>query len=151
MAEFDIKAGGKIITLTEEELNRSLSKLVQVAYKGVQYRRSVATVPVDASGNVSANSEIGPPPGFVWSVKRVVIVNQSSGTGNVSLFVNGTESSNIVEPSLAIPAVWIFSSNSCVLYPGDEFFIVGDSLTASSKLTLVVQAAEVEVNEVAKL
>lgn len=152
MATFKLQAGQEIVTLTAEELKHSLDDVYAKRFGGLRYFRFSSVLQADSSGTITgSDTGIGPNAGFVWSVKRLTAVSQNGDAAALAWFTNGNQTADIVAPSSTLPAMWIWSSNSLVLYPNDRLWIVASGLTANTMVTVTGQAEEVAANEVGKL
>lgn len=101
--------------------------------------------------NTTTDRALGPRAGFAWDVKRIVIVNTAGNVGNVAIFKNSGQPSNIVAPSTGCPEYYRFSSEQFVLRPGEHLVLIGNLLGANSTITLTGQVKEVPLNYLGRL
>lgn len=149
--EVELKAGAKIDMLSPGELKDALGDFKTALLTGIQYKRVAWAGMTDASGAISTLTDIGPRPGYVWSIKRIVISVGGGNGGTAALSVNDDSFSNLVNPSETVPAIFTYSGTQLVLYPGDLLYVQGTGLVASSALYIAGQVEEVAVSEVGKL
>lgn len=160
MSTVKLAAGVELDILNKNELHNELDTFARRLLAGVQYRKAVATVTADASGNIAnvnnlaggGETGLGPEPGFVWSVRRIVVLSQiANPTGNVAIFSNGNSYSDLEIPSAAVPFASLLSSEAFILYPGSTIIVQGSGLGANTPLTVKILTAEVAIEDIAKL
>jgi hypothetical protein len=162
MPKFQITPGASMETLSQEELDTTLSKHLRAwqiaARQGKEYKRFIGSANSDATGALDlrhgGDNIMGPDQSFVWSVKSVtfvgLLVNQF-----VSLFVNGDPVCDITLPVVGTGVGTYgyakFGSNELVLNGGDTLRVVGAGLTASSPFRVFGRAAQVSQELIGKL
>lgn len=143
MAKVKIQAGMELDVLTKDELDGSLKAMganwwAEIG-RGDRYQRILITAVVAADGTVSIGgpnkAEAGPPPGFVWSVRRL---NHSAVDEVVDLFLNDDQPGSAVGRFPTI-RYWSFNPAELVLYPGDQLLATGASHTVGATVTLTGQ------------
>lgn len=159
MAKFKMQAGATLDTLTQPELDRSLTRFItswrKETTRGVNFRRLSRFGTADASGNVriggtdSAVPGLGPEPGFVWSVSRLAVANLL-GTAICTVSINNDDSSSLVRTgfTLANNALYHeFGGPGLILRPNDILLFTATGVTAGTPVVLTAQATEVPFNQ----
>lgn len=136
-------AGAELDMLTQEELQSSLKTLsanwwAEVG-RGDRYQRLLLQATVKADTTVSFGGanvpEAGPPPGFVWSVRRLC---HSAVDKTLDLFINDPAPGSLVG-RFPVLRYWGFNDAELVLYPGDTILATGTGWTATNIETLTGQ------------
>ena len=160
MAKIRIEAGATLDTLTQPELDKSLTKFLTSwraeVMRGVGWRRFRAQGTADATGAVViggptdvSDGTIGPEEGFIWSVTLVNLSNLvSAGTAIARLHVNDTEQAGMMQGNFTVAnnAITQQYDPGIILKPGDSLVAVLSSVTAGTIVTLTGQATEVPFN-----
>jgi hypothetical protein len=149
--KFKIAAGAEIDLLTQGELKDTLRGMmtswVAEVSMGDRYRRFSAYGDIaDSALSIGGTpeQEIGPDEGFVWSVKRLAVTNYDPDAEALGLYINGTDSSGVVEPILS--RYNPYDANQLILYPGERLWIAGSSLTSSGRVWVTGQARELPIS-----
>jgi hypothetical protein len=146
MAKVKIQAGMELDVLTKDELDGSLKAMGANWWseigRGDRYRRVLLTGVVTAAGAISVGGpstpEAGPPPGYVWSVRRLC---QSAVDETLDLFLNDDSPGSLVG-RFPVARYWSFNPAELVLYPGDQLLATGASFTVASTVTVTGQVRE---------
>lgn len=141
-----LQAGAELDLLTKDELDTSLKSMGANWWseigRGDRYRRILLTGLVTGAGAITiggpSTPEAGPPPGFVWSVRRL---NQSAAGKTLALFLNDDAPGSAVG-TFPTTQYWSFNPAELVLYPGDQLLATGTGHTAGATVTLTGQVRE---------
>lgn len=151
MAEYTLMAGGKINTLTQEELSTTLSQFMmswrtEILRSG-KPRKFWAQGTV-ASTNVSivpgGDNTLGPGPGMVWSIKSITIKGLGT-TDSLDLFADSDPFCSLARPTTGDLAVEQIGSDELVLMPGGTLSFTGSGLSATGQITVYGRCWEVPV------
>lgn len=153
MAKFRINAGAELETLTQPELDKSLSKFtvawIDALKTGVRFRRFIVQGTADGTGALTMKG-VGPAESMVWSITRFNLANlATAGTVIVQAFINGTQDGDMVKGNFTTTnnsTAHEFEGPGLVLRPGDLFLVTCSGLTASTPVTLTGNASEVPFN-----
>lgn len=146
-----IAAGAEFDVLTQKEMEQSLKGMmtswVSEVSRGDRYRRfsvfgDIADTALSIGGTPA--QDIGPDEGFVWAVKRLAIANYDPTAESLDLYINGTDSSAVVEPGLARYSS--YDANQLVLYPGERLWVAGTDLTSTGRVWVTGQARELPIS-----
>jgi hypothetical protein len=103
-----ITAGGEVDFLTKDELHHELGQFrswMQEAMRGPHPIRFDAFGTIAAGAVVvdgqNGSGRLGPEPGMVWLVTRVVVSGLTLATDPTSLYVNNTDPRHLVFPTLS--------------------------------------------------
>ena len=150
MAKFKIQAGAEIDVLTENEMRKGLKDFaaswMAETTRGDKYRRFSTFADISGAEvtiGAGAQPRIGPAEGFIWAVKRIALTNYDPSAETLALYLNSTESSAVVHPSLVVYNA--FDSTQLVMYPGDTLVVYGSSLSSTGRVWLTGQARELPI------
>lgn len=154
MAKIKLKAGAFIDTLTQPEIDQSLTKFLtswrrEVA-RGDSYRTFSRQGTADASGLLSIGGSdsswgLGPDESMMWAVLRVCVTGLA-GTPVLRMFRNSADASQIVRGNFTVAnndASHEFGGPGCVLNPGGVLLLTGSGITAGTVVTLTGEAREI--------
>lgn len=144
-----IQAGAEFDTATPAEIRKELdsvrtSWMAEVA-KGDHFVRFSAFGDVAGGALLIGDKEdIGPQPGFVWSIKRIAVSSPfAEATDTLDLFQGAASNSSLIVPKLG--RFTTFTSNSLVLYPGDGLVFSG-AVAGPGRVWVTGQAREVPMS-----
>lgn len=154
-----LQAGAEFDFLTRGELDTSLADFLK-ELKGKSRLRRIKADPsnggnsgVMVAGAATFNTGVGPEPGFVWSIRRLTLSTEGTG-GTGGVFLNSTQPSDLVLPSVALPTSWYsISGGAFVVYPGETLWVAVTGVTGNvtGKVWLNGQVEEVAVEHIADL
>jgi hypothetical protein len=149
--KFKIAAGAEFDVVTEKEMRGALADFqtnwIAELSRGDRYRDfrasgTIAAAALSIGGDTDAGIDLGPAPGFVWSITRLAVVNLATNDV-LTLFKNENAPSSTIKPVLL--TYNSFGRNELVLYPGDRLLVEGSSLAGTGKVTITGTAREIPV------
>ncbi len=160
MAKVDIKAGATIDTLTQPELDKSLSRFMtswrQEVGRGIGYRPISRVGTADASGVVriggtdSAQEGLGPDNGMVWSIPWLTVGNLLTGaTVTPAFWRNSDDASSLIRRGftpLDNAIHQAFGGPGLILHPGERLLFTCGGLTVGTVVSFTGQVTELPFN-----
>lgn len=160
-----IQAGAHIDAATPAEVRDAIAsgfKSWQTeAVIGARFTRFSASVAVAAGafsigGEASTGDSLGPPPGFIWDVRRLR-VSGMGGADVASVYINDASPSSLIAATTdnatqtGTGAIFLWD-RQVVLQPGDNLRVVGTGLVATTGMvTLNGQVQELPISQAWRL
>jgi len=153
MAKTELRAGATIDIPTLDEIDNAVQKhtrkIANAMIPHVKYRKIMFSVAADGSGNLSVNTNLGPEPGFLWDVNRLVMINATTNVGAIATYLNTSNPGDLVFPSVNCPGVVpITRAEQFVIQPGSYIYLVGSALGANATIMVTGQVKEIPINSV---
>lgn len=143
-----LKAGAEIDFLSPEEFRKGLADshgaLLDKLGAGVKFIRRVEQKLADNNGTFVI--AVGPPEGFVWSLRAVGIDLQ--GTNSANLYMNNVGNLSLIIKNIQQGNGWtLLPSETVILYPNDEAVLSnnGVAATANAVQGLYIGAIQVPI------
>lgn len=162
MATFKIQAGATFDTVTKKEMEDALGSHMRswVAEMtiGGRFTRfavngTIAGSAITIGGANGSMEPIGPPPGFIWDVRRLHISGLAAAD-IAGVYINDVSAAGIVATTTDLPLaanrtfLW---SGQVVLMAGENLLVTGTSLSATGQVTVSGQVLELPVSLAWKL
>lgn len=154
MAEFEIKANGKLNLFTREEFRDELRQWSAEVHRGIRFtRRSMAG---DAAGGVLqlgrpypgstayGAENLSPAGSFIWGIQRISAFGLGAAEV-VSVYLNEAVTDNFVGQIGATPGFLSFQAGGLVLNDVDTIVVTGAGLTAGKRYGVNLSVAEVPI------
>jgi hypothetical protein len=166
MAKVKLQAGAEFDLLNKAEAHDAMrGALKDWQVEAVRGARSVlfsAAGTITAAGTVTIGGndsvtgqqgEMGPGPGFVWSVKRIAVRGISATTETLSLFVGTASPFTLVTDGItsSLAGSPRFGSDSLVVVGPQRLLLTGTALTSTGQVTVSGQAFEMPIGMMWKL
>ena len=143
-----LKAGAELDFLSPEEFRKGLSDshgaLLDKLGAGVKFIRTTAQKNSDNAGNFAVS--VGPPSGFIWSVRALAV--DLLGTNSSNIYINQIGNLQQVIQAKQVNTGWTFlPSETVILYPDDQLIAAnaGVAATPNSVQGFLVAAIQVPV------
>lgn len=161
MAKVEIKAGATLDTLTQPELDKSLSRMLtswrSEVGRGIGYRPISRQGTADVSGVVriggtdSAQEGLGPDLGMVWSIPWLTVSNLLTGaTVKPAFWRNSDDASSLIRRGFTPVDDAIhqtFGGPGLILHAGERLMFTCTGLTAGTVVVLTGQVTELPFNQ----
>lgn len=154
MAKFKIQAGAEVDMISSQEMRDALKDL-QMSWMtelaiGTRYTRfsaqaTIANAALDMGGSGPGGQQLGPPPGFIWDVRRLRLTGLNSSDVVVVTINDDQPSSRIATTGDTTGKLFLWAEQ-VILYPGEVLRITGSSLAATGVITASGQARELPVS-----
>lgn len=149
--------------LTKDELVEGITQghknWMSEATRGIAMRRFSAQGTIAATnltiGGSASSRQLGPEPGFIWSVRRLTCTGITLGTDFLALYINDANPASAVMPKVfdatSGPGARFFDGNQLILNSGDTLLFTGTGLNATGTVTVNGMAMEMPVSMLYRL
>ena len=157
-----LEVGAELDLLSKDELDTSLQKgfsdFGRLLSAGIRYKKTTvsnlqgSTLGNSYVGGVSELQDLGPHPGFLWSVKNITYFNFP--TAGVDVLANGFNPGDVLFADINganARGTTVISSNALILYPGNIFYLGFLGAVGSTGAAMNIFYEEVKLEDIGKL